>query len=88
MPYAVKKFQETPNPNAVKCVLDRPVGGGIRSYFRAEDAAADPLAWGLFAIDGVTNVLINSGWITVNKQADADWGAVRAGIERVLRGAE
>jgi hypothetical protein len=88
MPYTIKKFQSTPNPNAVKCVLDRRIGAGVRSYFKAEDAAGDPLAAGLFGIGDVTNVLINGDWITVSKTPAADWGTVKAGIERVLRGAE
>jgi hypothetical protein len=88
MPYAVRKFQATPNPNAVKCVLDRRVGPGVRSYFRAEEAAGDPLGAGLFGVGGVTNVLINGDWITVSKSPEAEWGLVKAGIERVLREAE
>lgn len=88
MPYTVKKFQPTPNPNAVKCVLDRRVGPGIRSYFKADEASQDPLAAGLFGIGGVTNVLINGDWITVSKAPEADWPTVQAGIQRVLRGAE
>jgi NFU1 iron-sulfur cluster scaffold homolog, mitochondrial len=88
MPYSVTKFQTTPNPNAIKCVLDRKTGSTVRSYFAAAQAASDPLAAGLFAVPGVTNILINSDWITVNKTPEADWATVKAGVERVLRGAE
>lgn len=84
MGYRVKSFQETPNPNALKCVLDRSAGGGMRSYFKAEDARADPLAAALFTVSGVTNVLINGGWITVSKRPETPWKEVRAGVERVL----
>ncbi len=84
MGYRVRSFQETPNPNALKCVLDRSVAGGMKSYFKAEDAGSDPLGAALFAIPGVTNVLINGGWITVSKRPDAAWKEVRAGVERVL----
>ena len=88
MPYRVRKFQSTPNPNALKCVLDRSAGDTPRSYFRADEAAADPLASRLFAIHGVTNILINGDWITVSKSAQADWKAIRAGVEQVLGAAE
>lgn len=84
MPYKVIKFQETPNPNAVKCVLDRSPGEVPRSYFNAESAATDPLAAALFAIPGVTNVLINDGWIAVSKEAKRPWASVRDEIERAL----
>ena len=87
MGYTVKTFQTTPNPNAVKCILDRKAGDRPRSYFKAEDAAGDELAMGLFGVAGVTNVLINGEWIAVNKRPDADWKAVKAGVERVLRDA-
>lgn len=88
MPYSVRHFQPTPNPNAVKCILDRKATERPRSYFRAQEAAGDPLGAALFAIAGVTNVLISGDWITVNKSPEADWKSVKAGIERVLREAE
>ncbi len=84
MGYRVKKFQETPNPNALKCVLDRRAGDSVRSFFKASDAAADPLGAALFSVAGVTNVLINGDWITVSKRPDAAWREVKAGVERVL----
>lgn len=88
MPYTVKTFQSTPNPNAVKCILDRKISDRPRSYFRAEEAASDPLATSLFRVPGVTNILINADWVTVNKSPGTDWKAVKAGVERVLREAE
>jgi hypothetical protein len=84
MGYRVKKFQETPNPNAVKCVLDGRVSERPRSYFKAEDAAGDELGSRLFAIAGVTNVLINGDWVTVSKRADVGWAGVKREVERVL----
>ncbi len=88
MPYTVTRFQSTPNPNAVKCVLDRTTGEAVRSYFNAGAAQDDPVASALFAIDGVTNVLINDDWITVSKRPDAKWPAIKSAVERALRGVE
>jgi len=85
MGYTVKSFQQTPNPNAVKCVLDRRTGDRVRSYFKAADAAGDPLGAALFSVAGVTNVLINGDWITVSKSPEAGWREVKAGVERALR---
>lgn len=84
MGYKIKSYQETPNPNALKCVLDGRTGDKTRSYFKAADAAGDPLAERLFAIPGVTNVLIHSDWITVSKGAEAGWKGIKKEIERVL----
>jgi hypothetical protein len=85
MPYTVTRFQDTPNPSAIKCILDRQVTTQPRSYFNSAQAATDPLASALFAIDGVTNVLINADWITVNKRPETPWPRVKAAIQKVLR---
>ena len=85
MPFTVRQFQETPNPMALKCILDRVISGRPLSYFNAAQAAADPLAAALFAIDGVTNILINADWITVSKRPDAPWGPIKTAVQRVLR---
>jgi len=96
MPYLVREFQATPNPNALKCVLDKPVprpgGGGApadhpsRSYFSREQAAGDPAAAALFAIDGVTNVLIVKDWVTVSKGAEKGWDKLKPKIKSALAG--
>ena len=85
MPYEVREFQETPNPNALKCVLDKLVTEKPRSYFTADQASGDPLGRALFAIDGVTNILINRDWITVSKRAHMPWPRVRSAVQKVLR---
>ncbi len=85
VPYTVTEFVTTPNPNAVKCVLDRsPAPDGPRSYVRAEDASGDPLGAALMAIPGVRNVLIHDGWVSVGKAPDAEWKGVKAAVKRVL----
>lgn len=78
-------FQETPNPHALKCVLDREMAPERRSFFNAEQAGGDPIAAALFAIPGVTNVLMSGDWLTVGKSPEAEWKTVKAGITRVLR---
>ena len=87
MPYTVVEFQETPNPNAIKCVLDRDVAAAPRSYFSKEQGALDPLASSLFALEGVTNVLILGNFVTVSKSPGASWKSLKAGVERVLKAA-
>lgn len=88
MGYRVTAFETTPNPNAIKCVLDRPPTEIPRSYFNAEAAGGDALAEALFAAGAVTSVLIHTGFITVNKSPDAAWPGLKREIERVLRDAE
>lgn len=99
MPLVVKEYQSTPNPNALKCVVDRPIAPltpltppapALRSYASAAAATADPLAAALFAIPGVRNVLVHAparepGWISINKSPETPWSALKPAIERVLR---
>jgi hypothetical protein len=90
MPRRVRSFESTPNPNALKCLLDGPApprgpgAAGPRSYRSGQDAAADPLAAAIMAIPGVTHTLIADEWLTVGKVADAPWGPIKARIRKVL----
>ncbi|HVP73506.1 MAG TPA: NifU N-terminal domain-containing protein [Phycisphaerales bacterium] len=87
MAYQVTNFESTPNPNAVKCWLDRPISHGPRSFRNASDASGDPIARALFDEVGATTVLFNGDWMTVNKRPEADWPVVKARIKRVLSAA-
>ncbi len=84
MPYVVIRYETTPNPNALKCWLDRPVSEGPRSFLNAAMAADDALASALFAEAGATCVVRNGDWFTFNKAPDADWRTVKKHLERVL----
>ncbi len=84
MSYRVTSFEPTPNPNAIKCLVEPSPGPIPRSYFNATQAAGDDLALALFAIEGVTNVLIHTAFITVCKGPDARWPAIKKHVARVL----
>ena len=79
--------QPTPNPNAMKILLDAPVADGTKSYFNAAMAKDDPLATRLFAIEGVSGVMLLGTMVTITKQRDADWAPVLAGVRKVLEAA-
>lgn len=80
----VLRYEATPNPDALKLVLDAPVSDRPRSFLTAADAAGDPIAGPLFATGGVRAVLMNSTWMTVNKRPDADWRTIKPLAERLL----
>ena len=82
--FQVIEFEMTPNPNAVKCVLDRPISDGTRSFLSAEAAESDPIARALFGEAGATNVLFGGGWLTVSKRPEDSWGTVKRRIRKVL----
>jgi len=84
MPYTITEFESTPNPNALKCWLDRPISSGPRSFLNAEMAADDPIASRLFEQAGAVCVLFNGDWMTVNKAPEARWSTVKAAVQEVL----
>lgn len=81
----ILRFESTPNPNALKCVADRTLSATSRSHSCAPDPSSDPLGAALFALEGVTNVLILHDWVTVNRRAGADWKPIKAGVKRAVR---
>lgn len=85
MSFRITQFESTPNPNAVKVWLDRAISDRPRSFLNASMAAADPIAAALFEQAGVTNVLFNGDWVTVNKPPDSDWKSVKEKVRRVLK---
>ena len=81
---SVIEVQFTPNPNALKFVLSRPVTDQPISFFSADAAKGHPVASLLFAIDGVCSVLLLNDFVTVNKQPQAAWKSIRPRVSRVL----
>lgn len=87
MPFTIVRYETTPNPNALKCILDRPISAGPRSFLNAAMAAGDPLAAALFREAPITTLLMNGGWMTINKKPDVEWRSVKPKVERVLAAA-
>lgn len=84
MPYRVVAFQPTPNPNALKCTVQPRLPDPPRSFRSAADAGNDALARAIFDIPGVTSLLLNGDWMTVNKAPSADWGSVKKGVQAAM----
>jgi NFU1 iron-sulfur cluster scaffold homolog, mitochondrial len=82
--FRVQEIQPTPNPNALKFVLDRPIVELPTSFFNASAAKGNPLAEQLFAIPGVSSLLLLGDFITVNKNADARWDKITPSVKAVL----
>ena len=75
----------TPNPNALKFVLDRPsTDGAPRSFRSPEDAAGDPLGARLMAVSGVESVFMTADFISVTKAGNADWEQVVPAVTRAI----
>lgn len=87
MPEPSISVQGTPNPNAAKFTLDRPLveGNASRSYFDAESAADDPLARRLFELEGVDSLLIVDNFVTVTKAPPISWDELIPRVEVAIR---
>ena len=84
MGFRIREIQPTPNPNAVKVILDRPVSDQPTSFFNAGAAEGHPLATRLFAISGVSSLLLLGDFITINKSPGARWADITAKARKVL----
>ena len=84
MAYQVTQFETTPNPNARKAMLDRPICTGTRSYLSADQAGDDAVARSLFAIPGVTSVMMLGDFVTINKTPGASWPTVERAVRKAL----
>lgn len=84
MPFHVTEIQPTPNPNAAKFVLDRPISDAPTSFLSADQAAGHPIAQRLFAIDGVSSLLLLGDFVTVNKDVSVSWPPIKRKVRQVL----
>lgn len=66
--------EPTPNPNAFKFSVGRPVGGP--ATFTSAEATEDPTAAEILGIDGVVSVFMTSDFVTLTKSPEADWESI------------
>ncbi len=70
----IKEIERTPNPDAMRFVLDEPLTQGVtKSYESANEVGDDDLAASLFAIDHVINVYYVDKYVTVTQDGEAVW---------------
>ena len=84
MAFRVTEIQTTPNPNAAKFMLDRPISEGSVSFLSVDQAQDHPIARRLFAIEGVASLLLLGDFVTVNKAAEAAWPQIKRRVKQVL----
>lgn len=85
----IKEIERTPNPDAMRFVLDEPLTNGVtRSFETAQEAEADPLASALFAVESVINVYYVDKYVTVTQNGDAVWSELLRKLAPPIREAE
>lgn len=80
----VLEAQPTPNPNALKFIVDGALSDQPLSFFNADAAKDHTLASKLFAIPGVTSLLILNDFVTVSKTPEAVWREITPAAKRVI----
>ncbi|MGH2773050.1 MAG: NifU N-terminal domain-containing protein [Actinomycetota bacterium] len=84
MPVTIRT-EETPNPNARRFVLDRPVQEQSRGrFFKTADEADEPLAKTLLGIEGTDSVMFLPNSVTVNKSASGAWETLEKAVSQAL----
>lgn len=73
------------DPNVCRFIVDRVVHDGIVNCTSPEMAKDSALLEALFAIDGIREVMVSGGTVTVAKSTDDDWGNLGKKIGAVIR---
>ncbi len=76
----------TPNPNTLKYSVNRQLlDKGAVNFVRKSDAdEKSPLAAKLFAISGISGVMIGRDFVTVTKAEDGDWDVVHKSSSEII----
>ncbi|HNX32539.1 MAG TPA: NifU N-terminal domain-containing protein [Holophaga sp.] len=70
----VINIEPTPNPDALKFVVQDPIlKRGVRSFRDFASAVGDPLGSALFAAGNITSVFYMDRFVTVNKDPGTPW---------------
>jgi Fe-S cluster biogenesis protein NfuA len=88
----IEEIEYTPNPNAVKFIVDEQiiasVGGQTKSFETADEADDVPLARDIMAIDHVVTVFFAANYITVTQDGDAEWRELMREVAEPIREAK
>jgi hypothetical protein len=75
----VTDVSSTPNPDAMKFTVDRRFDD-MFTIASAEDAHSNPFAAAVFAAGGVASVFGTADFVTITRQAGADWEAIEHAV--------
>lgn len=78
-------IEETPNPKALKFIVDTPVKAEGKATFKTGEMVELPLVRDLLNIKDVTQVHLNDNVISVSQTGDADWEVLLPSIESVIK---
>ncbi len=83
----IEDVELTPNPQALKFVLnEKLLNLETRQFPDQESAKDDPLAAGIFKIDGVVSVFYMDKFVTIEKSPKASWGQIQKPLIEFVKG--
>jgi Fe-S cluster biogenesis protein NfuA len=78
-------IQSTPNPNALKFVLNMPVRTtGRVTYKNAAQCQNNPMAAALFTIPSITEVYFFDNYVTLTQDGNVDWDQIEDQIKKII----
>lgn len=72
----------TPNPNAMKFQVGKPVGGP--ATFVSGNETANEMATELLALEGVGSIFMTADFVTITKTPAGSWEAITPEATRIL----
>ncbi len=86
MPPVTITPEQTPNPNAVKFNVDRPLHEHDRplTFYSSDAAEGDALAKAMFEVKHVTGVMISNRFIRVIKSPEGKWRTMKPRLLKLL----
>ncbi len=68
----------TPNPHALKFILNEKILNiETRQFHNKLEAESDPLAKGIFEIEGVVSIFYMDKFVTIEKSKQTNWGQIQ-----------
>ncbi len=78
-------IQSTPNPNALKFVLNIPVKStGKVTYKNAGQCQHNPMAAALFTVPNITEVYFFDNYVTVTQDGNVEWDQIEDQIKKII----
>lgn len=78
-------IQSTPNPNALKFVVNMPLKTeGNASFKNNEEAREVPLAHALFTVANIQEVYFFDNYVTITQDGQADWDDIEDQIRNII----
>lgn len=85
MPETLVRVEPTPNPNAVRFMLNRAIlQSGSKAFRSLKEAESNPLAKAIFETGPIDQILISDNSILVTKKIDENWGNLIPSLEKTI----